>query len=213
MRTLARLVLAALLSPAAWAQSVAINGTMGDKALLIVDGGFPKSVAVGATHMGVKLVSLKGDTAVVEVAGKKLTLRVGDAPATVGTGAGPAGGSRVVLAVGPGGHFVSDGQINGRIVRFMVDTGATVIALGAVEAERIGLKYKNGVPIQMNTANGVVNGWRITLDSVRLGDVSVGGVEAVVTPAPMSYVLLGNSFLGRFQMNRTNDQMILEKRF
>jgi aspartyl protease family protein len=65
----------------------------------------------------------------------------------------------------------------------------------------------------MNTANGVVNGWRITLDSVRLGDVSVGGVEAVVTPAPMSYVLLGNSFLGRFQMNRTNDQMILEKRF
>lgn len=213
MRTLARLVLAALLSPAAWAQSVAINGTLGDKALLIVDGGFPKSVAVGATHMGVKLVSLKGDTAVVEVAGKKLTLRVGDAPATVGTGAGPTGGSRVVLAVGPGGHFVSDGQINGRIVRFMVDTGATVIALGAVEAERIGLKYKNGDPIQMNTANGVVNGWRITLDSVRLGDVSVGGVEAVVTPAPMSYVLLGNSFLGRFQMNRTNDQMILEKRF
>jgi aspartyl protease family protein len=213
MRTLARLVLAALLSPAAWAQSVAINGTLGDKALLIVDGGFPKSVPVGATHMGVKLVSLKGDTAVVEVAGKKLTLRVGDAPATVGTGAGPTGGSRVVLAVGPGGHFVSDGQINGRIVRFMVDTGATVIALGAVEAERIGLKYKNGDPIQMNTANGVVNGWRITLDSVRLGDVSVGGVEAVVTPAPMSYVLLGNSFLGRFHMNRTNDQMILEKRF
>ena len=214
MRTVARFLLAMLLAPTAWCQTVAINGTLGDKALLIVDGGFPKSVAVGDTHKGVKVVSLQGDSVVVEVAGKKMSLRVGDAPASVGSNAGPAvGGSRVVLTAGPGGHFASEGQINGRIVRFMVDTGATYIGLGVAEAERIGLKYQNGDRVQMSTANGVVQGWRMTLDSVRVGDVSVGGVEAVVSPVSMPYVLLGNSFLNRFQMNRTNDQMVLEKRF
>lgn len=214
MRAVARFLLALLLAPAAWGQSVAINGTLGDKALLIVDGGFPKSVATGATHMGVKVVSIQGDSVVVEVAGKRMSLRVGDAPASVGSQAGLAsGGSRVVLTAGPGGHFVTEGQINGRIVRFLVDTGATAVALSVSEADRIGLKYKNGDRVQMSTANGVVPGWRMTLDNVRLGDVSVGGVDAVITPAAMPYVLLGNTFLNRFQMNRTNDQMVLEKRF
>lgn len=214
MHSATRYLLALLLTPAAWGQTVTINGTLGDKALLIVNGGFPKSVAIGATHQGVKVVSMQGDSVVIEVAGKRMTVRVGDAPASVGSTAGTAsGGNRVVLTAGPGGHFTSDGQINGRIVRFMVDTGATAVALSIGEAERIGLKYKNGERVQMNTANGIVPGWRMTLDSVRLGDVFVGGVDAVITPASMPYVLLGNSFLNRFQMNRTNDQMVLERRF
>jgi aspartyl protease family protein len=50
------------------------------------------------------------------------------------------------------------------------------------------------------------------LDSVRIGDVEVFGVEAIVTPQSMPFVLLGNSFLTEFQMTRTNDQMVLEKR-
>lgn len=214
MRTAARLLLALLLAPAAWSQTVAINGTLGDKALLIVDGGFPKSVAIGATHKGVKVVSMQGDSVVVEVAGKRMSLRVGDAPASVGSNAGQQNsGNRVVLTAGPGGHFTSEGQINGRIVRFMVDTGATSVALGVSEAERIGLKYTNGDRVQMSTANGVVQGWRITLDNVRLGDVSIGGVDAVITPVGMPYVLLGNSFLTRFQMQRTNDQLTLDRRY
>ena len=214
MRNAARFLCAMLLAPAVWGQTVAINGTLGNKALLIVDGGFPKSVAVGGTHKGVKVVSLQGDTVVVEVAGKKMSLRVGDAPASVGRNAGLAlGGSRVVLTAGPGGHFTSEGQINGRVVQFIVDTGATAVSIGVAEAERIGLKYQNGTRVQMSTANGVVQGWHMTLDNVRLGDVSVGGVDAIVSPVSMPYVLLGNSFLNRFQMNRTNDQMVLEKRF
>ena len=64
----------------------------------------------------------------------------------------------------------------------------------------------------MNTANGVAQGWRLKLDSVRIGDVEVFGVEAIVTPQAMPYVLLGNSFLTSFQMTRNNEQMVLEKR-
>ncbi|MFM6990497.1 MAG: TIGR02281 family clan AA aspartic protease [Rhodoferax sp.] len=213
MKTLC-LAAALLLSAPAWAQSVAINGTLGNKALLIVDGGFPKAVAVGEVHKGIKVVAIQGEQITLEMGGKRQTLRVGDAPASVGSGAGEQlSGSRVVLTAGPGGHFMSEGQINGRTVQFMVDTGATTVALSVADAKRIGLNYQNGETVQMNTANGVTQGWRITLNTVRLGDVMVSGVEAVVSPGSMPYVLLGNSFLSRFQMNRNNDQMVLERRF
>lgn len=213
MKTLC-LAAALLLTAPAWAQSVAINGTLGNKALLIVDGGFPKAVAVGEVHKGIKVVAIQGEQITLEMGGKRQTLRVGDAPASVGSGAGEQlSGSRVVLTAGPGGHFMSEGQINGRTVQFMVDTGATTVALSVADAKRIGLNYQNGETVQMNTANGVTQGWRITLNTVRLGDVMVSGVEAVVSPGSMPYVLLGNSFLSRFQMNRNNDQMVLERRF
>ena len=77
----------------------------------------------------------------------------------------------------------------------------------------MGLNYQNGQPVRMNTANGVAQGWRMKLDSVRIGDVEVFGVEAIITPQPMPYVLLGNSFLSRFQLSRDNSQLILEKRY
>jgi aspartyl protease family protein len=93
-----------------------------------------------------------------------------------------------------------------------VDTGASTVAIGRQDAERMGLNYQNGQPVRMNTANGVAQGWRMKLDSVRIGDVEVFGVEAIITPQPMPYVLLGNSFLTEFQMTRINDQMVLEKR-
>lgn len=208
------LAAALLLTTPVWAQSVAINGTLGNKALLIVDGGFPKAVAVGEVHKGIKVVAIQGEQITLEMGGKRQVLRVGDAPASVGSGAGEQlSGGRVVLTAGPGGHFLTDGQINGRTVQFMVDTGATTVAMSVADAKRIGLNYQNGQPVQMSTANGVTQGWRVTLNTVRVGDVMVSGVEAVVTPGGMPYVLLGNSFLSRFQMNRNNDQMVLERRF
>ena len=95
----------------------------------------------------------------------------------------------------------------------MVDTGATSIAMSAADAERAGIAYKGGQPVQMSTANGVTQGFRVKLNSVRVGDVEVYDVDAVVSPQPMPYMLLGNSFLTRFQMIRENDQMTLVKRF
>ncbi|AEG92141.1 conserved hypothetical protein [Ramlibacter tataouinensis TTB310] len=186
---------------------------LGSKALLIVDGGTPKSVAPGQEHQGVKVVSTSGDQAVVEIAGKRHLLRVGDAPASVGAGGGGARGNRIVLTAGSNGHFLSQGTINGRAVQFMVDTGASAVSLSAADAERVGLNYRAGRPVQMSTANGTSQGYLLKLSSVRLGDVELYEVDAVVSPQPMPYVLLGNSFLSRFQMKRDNDQMVLERRF
>ncbi|NQW93155.1 MAG: TIGR02281 family clan AA aspartic protease [Polaromonas sp.] len=201
-----------LLGSAVQAQTVALAGMLGSKALLVVNGTAPKTVAAGETHEGVKVISTSGDQAVVEQDGKKSTLRVGEAPVNMGASKSDGKGNRIVLVAGSGGHFMTAGQINGKAVQFMVDTGATSVAMGAQDAERAGVNFKAGQPVMMSTANGNVQGYRIKLDSVRVGDVEVFGVDAVVTPQPMPFMLLGNSFLTRFQMLRENDQMTLTKR-
>jgi aspartyl protease family protein len=214
MKTAAVLLVLLTLAQAGLGQTVGLSGMLGGKALIIVDGTAPKSVAVGESYRGVKVVSTQGELAVLEIAGKRHTLRVGDAPASVGANSGSAeGGTRVVLSATTGGHFLSQGQINGRAVQLMVDTGATAVSLSQRDAERIGLNYKTGQQVPLNTANGVSTGWLLKLASVQIGDVVVRGVDAVVIPAEMPFVLLGNSFLSRFQMTRNNDQMVLEKRF
>lgn len=200
----------ALLAPlAVHAQAVGLAGILGSKALLVVDGGNPRAVAVGETHQGVKVIAVQREDVTIDVAGQRQTLRLGEAPVSVGKS---GGGRRVVLTADGRGHFVSNGTINGQTMQYMVDTGASAVAIGKPDADRMGIKYQNGQRILMNTANGVSEGWRIKLDSVRIGDVEVFGIEAVVTPQPMPYVLLGNSLLGEFMMTRNNQQMVLEKR-
>lgn len=190
--------------------SIALSGVMGEKALLVVDGQ-PRAIGVGSTHRGIKLLSVSAQDAIVEVAGKRVSLTVGGSQVNIG-GGGASSGNRIVLTAGTGGHFVTRGSINGKSVNFMVDTGATAVAMSQAEAERIGLKYKNGQQGVGNTANGQVLIYRTKLDSVRINDVEVFDVDAAVLVAPMDMVLLGNSFLTRFQMKRENSQMTLDKK-
>ena len=214
---LARLLLgaAALLAiaGAAAAQAVSLQGMLGTKALLVIDGGAPRSVAPGESLQGVKVVSTSGDQAVVEIKGRQHTLRIGDSQVSIGSSGPGARGTRIVMVAGSNGHFLASGTINGRAVQFMVDTGASVVGLGISEAERVGLNYKSGQPVRMQTANGMSPAWLVKLASVRIGDVEIYDIDAVVGTQSMPYVLLGNSFLSRFQMRRDNEQMVLERRY
>ena len=213
MKRVAGLLLAAL-GTLAQAQSVTLTGTIGNRAIVIVNGAPPKTLAVGESTQGVRLVSLQGEQAMVEAGGQRYPLRM-DSPTSVG-GSGTrsnADGKRVVLPADSGGHFMGQGAINGRPVSFMLDTGATLVAMSQADATRIGLDFKTGEPVRMNTANGQVQAYRVRLGSVRLGDVEIYDVEALVSPEPMPWVLLGNSFISRFSMRRDADQMVLEKRF
>ncbi len=195
---------------AAAAQSVQLAGTMGGKALLLIDGK-PRTLAVGESHAGVKLLSAKEGQAQVDRNGVVTSLRMGDAPAAVGGGVAPNPSAReIVMTAGPGGHFVTQGMVNGRPMQFMVDTGATVIALSEADADRLGLDWRSGQRSVTHTANGAVTTHRITLSAVKVGEITVSNVAAAVVPAPMPFALLGNSFLSRFQMRRDNDVMRLE---
>ncbi len=204
-------VLAPVFCGAALAQTVSMSGSLGSKALLVIDG-TPRTVAVGSTVQGVKLLAVNGDDATVQVAGKRVTLRMGAAQVNLGGVASAGGGSQIVLTAGSGGHFFTSGSINGKSVRFVVDTGATHIALSQMVADSIGLAYRQGQRGMSNTANGQVPVHRVTLDVVRVGDVQVYNVDATVLPAQMEQVLLGNSFLTRFQLKRENDTLTLDKK-
>ena len=194
------------------ASDVALAGRMGDKALLLLQG---RSVvlAVGQASGGTRLVRWEQDSAVVEHAGAQLRLRVGAAPSRLGGDGAAAGTAReIVIPAGPGGHFLADGAINGQSVRFIVDTGATLVALSRAEATRLRLDLGSAQPVRAQTAAGVAAAWMLPLQRVRVGEVEVFQVMALVTDAPMPYVLLGNSFLDRFQWRRENDVMRLSRR-
>lgn len=206
---LAALLLAA--AAGAWAQSVTLAGSMGAKALLVIDGQ-PHTLAVGQSAAGVTLLQLSEGQAQVQRGGSTATLRLGAPARLAGTPAAASTAQEIVLPVGLGGHFTTGGAINGRPVQFMVDTGATLVALSQAEAARIGLDLRDAPRAMTQTANGAVPVHRVSLGTVRVGEVEVANVEAVVVPAQMPYVLLGNSFLGRFQMRRENDLLRLERR-
>jgi aspartyl protease family protein len=110
-------------------------------------------------------------------------------------------GRRVAIAADASGHYLVDARINGRVVSAMVDTGATVVALSADTARRLGIvPARSAFTRPVATANGVVDAAPATLREVRIGGIVVRNVEALVIPGDgLAVNLLGMSFLGRLQ--------------
>lgn len=206
------LALALGLNNPAWAQAVALSGILGEKALLVIDGAAPSLLAVGSSQGGVKVVALNTteQTITIEAAGLRRNLRVGDSPVSVG-GKISQGGRFITIPAGKDGHFFTSGFINGRSTQFMVDTGASAVVLGRAEAERLGLDFKK-IPssVKVSTANGITSAQPIRLQKLRVGEVELLNVEAIIGP-DLPFVLLGNSFLSHFKMERSNDMMRLER--
>ncbi len=118
----------------------------------------------------------------------------------------PAPANEMVLRPGRGGHYYVTADVGGAEIRFLVDTGASLIALSADDAERIGLEPESldytGV---VQTANGTMQVAPVTLDEVRIGQMEVDRVKAIVSRAPMGMSLLGMSFLRRLESYRVED--------
>jgi len=190
---------------------VGLAGVFPGKALLTIDGGAPRTVAVGVrTGEGVRVLAVDSDTATIEADGKKRVLRVGQNVAAQETGSAAA---KATLTADGSGHFVTTGSINGTSVRFLVDTGATMVSLGAGEAQRIGLDASKGQPAVVNTANGQASAIRVKLDTVRVGEIVLNNVDALVHQQDMPLTLLGMSFLNRMEMQRDGQTMTLRKRY
>ena len=200
------------LVPGAHATSVAMQGSMGGKALLIVDGKPPRAVGAGERLGAVQVVSVESERAVVLIEGQRRTLRVGEMPSQVGGQPLRAGGDVISITGDGRGHFVTTGQINGRPTTFMVDTGASMVALSLADAAKMDIDHTKGRPIRMRTANGDTDAYHVKLRSIRIGEVEMFDVDAVITPQRMPYVLLGNSYLTRFQMRRDSDVLTLTRR-
>ncbi|MGN6703891.1 MAG: retropepsin-like aspartic protease family protein [Burkholderiaceae bacterium] len=212
MKTGSKWIAAALVAGAACAQAadIAVVGLFPGKAVLIVDGGAPKTYAAGARIAdGVKLVAVDPAGATVETRGRRETIPLGS---QVG-GARTSGSETVVLSADERGHFLARGQINGSAVQMLVDTGATLIALPASEATRLGIDYRKGQMGMVSTANGQAAMYRIKLDTVKVGDIELHQVDALVQETGLPVTLLGMSFLNRTSMQRDGAQMTLRKRY
>jgi aspartyl protease family protein len=198
-------------SPAAAATDVALIGLIGDKAaVLAIGGGEPKTVKVGQKWSGVTVISVERGQATVEIDGKQRVLTIGQ---HYRAAAAESTRQSVTLAADPRGHFFTEGAINGNPVRFLVDTGASSVALPAAEAARLGIDYRKGKRAFSSTAGGVVPIYVVRFDSVRLGPIELNGVEGVVIERGLDVALLGMSFLNRVEMKREGDLMVLIRRF
>lgn len=198
---------------AAWpanALDVAVAGVFASKAVLVIDGGAPQTVAVGRqTREGVRVKGVNGDSVTIEHAGRSFVARVGDRVAN----AGGTSLSEISLLADGGGHFFTEARINGGPVRVVVDTGATFVSMGRNEAARLGIDYQSGVVGQSATANGLVRVWKVKLDTVELRGLRLHGVDAAVHDSELPVVLLGMSFMNRMDWRREGNTLMLRKRY
>lgn len=186
-------------------------GAIGDKAaILVIDGAAPRAVKVGRQLGAVTVLEVDRERAVVEVAGERRVLQRGQ---HYQLATGPGDRQSTVLAADARGHYLAEGAINGNPMRFVVDTGATVVALPAHEARRVGIDYRKGRPGTTRTAGGVVPVYRVTLDRVKVGAIELYSVEGLVIEQGLDVALLGMSFLNRVEMRNEGQTMTLIRRY
>lgn len=189
---------------------IAVRGLFKNRILVEIDGKRHMLRKGQTSPEGVKLISSDSREAVLEINGERRTLALGG---RIHTRYKQAEEVEEVLWPTSNGMFLTVGTINGRTVEFLIDTGATYIAMNAEEARRLGVKYRSGQEIRISTANGVVRAWLVTLDKVSVGSITVRNVKASIQEGPgLGRTLLGMSFLNQVRMERDGGSMRLQQK-
>lgn len=214
MRSLSLAMVLLMLSNTAIANTqVNVVGLFTNKAVLIINNGKPRTLSVGqVSPEGVKLISANSQIAVLEIEGKRRELAMGQAASA--SGAAGSEPSSVTLYANSAGHHLADGQINGVPMKFIVDTGATSIAMNSGDAKRAGIDYRKGTKIPVHTANGNVVAYQVVINTLKLGSVTLHQVDGVVLEGSSpAVVLLGMSALSRLEMKREGIALTLIKKY
>jgi len=197
-------------STAAGATTVRVIALFTDKALLEVDGQ-QKVVSKGETFSGVFLQSASGRGAVVVIEGETMELELNQAIA-----GNFKKREKISLRIVPDarGMYYTKGTINGKSTSFLVDTGATHVAMSGRKARSLGIDYKKGIRSRVQTASGVVEAWQVSLGTVNVGGIKLNNVTGTVIAGDHpSEVLLGNSFLRHTRIEQAGSVLEISKRF
>ncbi|HEC26077.1 MAG TPA: TIGR02281 family clan AA aspartic protease [Gammaproteobacteria bacterium] len=212
------IVLAMIFSaPASAVKSVSVYALFNGRAILIIDGQRRVLRAGDTTPEGLTLISSNTSGAVIDVDGKEEQIGLHINPATepmnVGNSSSEGFATTVTLNMGLDGFFHVGGEINNKSVTFLVDTGASSVALSESMARRLDIDFESGKKAYASTANGNTRIRFITLDKVSVGSIEIENVHAAVIqdPGPAG-ILLGMSFLSKLEMKRTGTTMELIQR-
>lgn len=182
-------------------------------AVVVIDGGKPRTLKAGdVTPEKIRLISATSEAAVFEIAGKRQTLGMGQ---SISVGGASSAGQRASIVGDLKGHFFTMAAVNGVSIRFLIDTGATLVTISSADARRAGVNYLTGQRVVMQTASGIAPGYRVKFDTVRLGEIVLNNVDGIVVEgnALGNAALLGMSFLNRTEMKRESDTMTLTRRY
>ena len=190
-------------------EKIEVQGLFSGKAVLLIDGKRHIVAEGEASPEGVRVISADSKSAVLEVDGEQKHYALGNSISTSYARAESV--KEQIIADGAGMYFVH-GSINGHSVKFLVDTGATTIAMSALDAKRLGIPYRIiGKPSRASTASGIAETYEIQLKTVKVGRLVQRNVDAVVINGnhPRE-VLLGMTFLDRLKVEKEGNKMILE---
>jgi aspartyl protease family protein len=195
------------------ATQVNVVGLFSNKAVVVINNGAPRTLSVGKTVDGVKLISASSESAVFLIEGKQQTLKMGQA-ASVAASGGHVSNDPVSLYADSRGHFTGNLSINGASLKYLVDTGATTVALNSGDAKFAKIDYEKGEQVAVSTANGNVSAYLVKLNTLKIGTITLNNVEATVTEGGSpAIVLLGMSALNKLDMKRDNSIMTLTKKY
>lgn len=197
----------------AWASpQVRVEGLFKGAAVLNINGQQVMLRNGKAHESGVTLIQATSRAAIIEMDGKRHDLSLHMA---IGGSYQKAEVTQVVIRKNDFNQYKVNGSINGSLVTFLVDTGATAVAMNEQQAKRLGLLYKvHGQQSQVVTASGIVPSWAIQLNSVKVGEISVPNVGAVVIQGEFpTDVLLGMTYLEYVKIQEDNSVLMLEKKF
>lgn len=195
-------------------RQVVLQGILGSRVLLMVDGQRQMMSVTDAAKHGVRVLRILAEQVEVEIDGKRRRLRLGD-HYSVTSRYKKRESAEVIIVKDSRGMYSTVGSINGLLVSFLVDTGASTIAMNAQHATRLGIDFKVvGVPTFVGTASGVSKAYRVRLDKVTIGGIAQHNVPAVVIDGRFPVqALLGMSFLGQLEIQRDGNIMRLKKKF
>lgn len=190
-----------------------VVGLFSGKALVSINGGAPQSIGAGQIKNGVKLISADSESATFMVDGKRQTFKMGQAASVAGS-AGSATNDPVNLYADQAGHFLGNLTINGASLKYLVDTGASSVAMNSGDAKFAKIDYEKGEKGMSSTANGVVQVYRVKLNTLKIGPIVLNNIDvAVIEGGSPPVVLLGMSALNRLDMKRDNSILTLTKKY
>ncbi len=184
-----------------------------DRAVVVIDGNRHLLKAGETSPEGITLVSADSAGAVFEYQGRTLERRL-DGRSRAAAPA-PTTAQEHHIYRDMRGMYRTVGSINGLTVNFLVDTGASAIALNSRQARRLGIDYLvEGNSTFVTTASDVIRAYKVSLDVVRVGTIEQRNVDALVMEGPQpEEVLLGMSFMGHLDISNEGNRLVLKRRY